>query len=76
MTTRLLLLKKNIFQQRDFYRWKNMLVRTVGWKQFDSKYEIHDIKYCCIQYLVNKKKITYKVQNTERIQDAQITNLT
>ena len=36
-----------------------MLVRAVDWIhciQFDLKYEIHDIKYCCIQYFVNKKK--------------------
>ena len=42
-----------------------MLVRTVDWIhciQFDLKYEIHDIKYCCIQYFVNKKKI---IQSTK-----------
>ena len=63
------------FSTNRYYRWKHMLVRTVGWKQFDLRYEIHYIRYCCIQYFVNKKRL-YKVQNTERIQDAQITNLT
>ena len=53
------------FSTNRCYRWKHMLVRTVGWKQFDLRYEIHDIRYCCIQYFVNKKRL-YKVQNTER----------
>ena len=67
--------EENYFSTNRYNRWKHMLVRTVGWKQFDLRYEIHDIRYCCIQYFVNKKRL-YKVQNTERIQDAQITNLT
>ena len=52
------------FSTNRYYRWKHMLVRTVGWKQFDLRYEIHDIKYwcICIQYFVHKKNI---IQSTK-----------